>query len=60
MGSTNDTMIVQKQRSRTCNGITYFRYRITIPSHIAEELNLKGGEKANVTLAKKTIVISFD
>lgn len=58
--STSETMIVQKQRSRTCNGTTYFRYRITIPAHIAERLNLRGGEKVDVILTKKTIMISFD
>jgi len=58
--STIDTMIVQKQRSRTCNGTTYFRYRITIPVHIAEQLNLRGGERVHVILTKKTIMISFD
>ncbi|MGB6464368.1 MAG: AbrB/MazE/SpoVT family DNA-binding domain-containing protein [Nitrosotalea sp.] len=58
--STSDTMIVQKQRSRTYNGTTYFRYRVTIPVHIAEQLNLKGGERVDVILTKKTIVIKFD
>ncbi len=54
---TGDTMIVQKQRSRVFNGTTYFRYRITIPAHIAEQLNLKGGERVEVFLFKDTVVI---
>jgi len=58
--SASDTMIVQKQRSRTYNGTTYFRYRVTIPTHIAEQLNIKGGERVDVILRKKTFVISFD
>lgn len=57
---TSNEMIVQKQRSRTYNGTTYFRYRITIPTHIAEQLNLKGGERVDVILTKKIIVIKFD
>ena len=57
---TSNGVIVQKQRSRTYNGTTYFRYRVTIPVHIAERLNLKGGERVDIILTKKTIVISFD
>jgi AbrB family looped-hinge helix DNA binding protein len=58
--SISNEIIVQKQRSRTYKGTTYLRYRVTIPTHIAEQLNLKGGERVDVILTKKTIVISFD
>ncbi|MGI0061724.1 MAG: AbrB/MazE/SpoVT family DNA-binding domain-containing protein [Nitrosotalea sp.] len=55
--SKDQCVIVQKQRSRTYNGTTYFRYRITIPAHIAEQLHLKGGERVGVSLIRGAIVI---
>ena len=55
--NTYNCVTVQKQRSRTCNGTTYFRYRVTIPVQIAQQLGLKGGERVDVSLIKGVIVI---
>ncbi|MGI0060235.1 MAG: AbrB/MazE/SpoVT family DNA-binding domain-containing protein, partial [Nitrosotalea sp.] len=50
-------IILQKQRSRNYHGITYYKYRITIPTQIVAQLNLEGKEKLDVSVIKNTIVI---
>ncbi|MHB8545192.1 MAG: AbrB/MazE/SpoVT family DNA-binding domain-containing protein [Nitrosotalea sp.] len=50
-------IILQKQRSRICNGAVYYKYRVTIPAQIVKQLNLEGGDKLDVSFIQNTIVI---
>ncbi|HZS73572.1 MAG TPA: AbrB/MazE/SpoVT family DNA-binding domain-containing protein, partial [Candidatus Nitrosotalea sp.] len=50
-------IILQKQRSRVNNGNNYYKYRITIPVQIVEQLRLKKGERLDVSIIKNVIVI---
>ena len=50
-------IVLQKQRSRNYNGNNYFKYRVTIPTQIVEQLKLAGKEKLDVSVVKKAIVI---
>ncbi|MHB8603405.1 MAG: AbrB/MazE/SpoVT family DNA-binding domain-containing protein [Nitrosotalea sp.] len=50
-------IILQKQRSRVNNGNNYYKYRITIPVQIVEQLQLKKGEKLDVSILRNVIVI---
>ncbi|MDC8452702.1 MAG: AbrB/MazE/SpoVT family DNA-binding domain-containing protein [Candidatus Nitrosotalea sp.] len=50
-------IILQKQRSRVNNGNNYYKYRITIPVQIVEQLRLKKGERLDVSVIQNVIVI---
>ncbi|MGI0062078.1 MAG: AbrB/MazE/SpoVT family DNA-binding domain-containing protein [Nitrosotalea sp.] len=50
-------IILQKHRSRVNNGNNYYKYRITIPMQIVEQLGLKKGEKLDVSILKNVIVV---
>ncbi|MDE1877913.1 MAG: AbrB/MazE/SpoVT family DNA-binding domain-containing protein [Thaumarchaeota archaeon] len=50
-------IILQKQRSRVNNGNNYYKYRITIPAQIVEQLRLVGGEKLDVSVTENVITI---
>ncbi|SMH71287.1 AbrB/MazE/SpoVT family DNA-binding domain-containing protein [Candidatus Nitrosotalea okcheonensis] len=50
-------IILQKQRSRVNNGNNYYKYRVTIPVQIVEQLRLKKGEKLDVSVTENVIII---
>jgi AbrB family looped-hinge helix DNA binding protein len=50
-------IILQKQRSRNYKDINYFKYRVTIPSQIVEQLKLEGGKKLEIFVVEDAIVI---
>jgi hypothetical protein len=50
-------IVLQKQRSRKYKGINYYKYRVTIPAQIVEQLRLVGGENLDISVAKQAIVI---
>lgn len=50
-------VILQKQRSRKYKDINYYKYRVTIPAQIVEDLKLVGGENLDISVEEQSIVI---
>jgi AbrB family looped-hinge helix DNA binding protein len=50
-------IVLQKQRSRNYKDINYYKYRITIPTQIVEQLKLEGGKKLKIFVVEDAIVI---
>ncbi len=50
-------IVLQKQRSSTCKGTTYYKYRVMIPAQIVDDFKLLGGERFDVCLENDKIVI---
>ncbi|MGI0058986.1 MAG: AbrB/MazE/SpoVT family DNA-binding domain-containing protein [Nitrosotalea sp.] len=50
-------IVLQKQRSWNYKGINYYKYRVTIPAQIIEQLKLEGGENLDISVVKEAIVI---
>ncbi len=50
-------IVLQKQRSRNYKDINYYKYRVTIPAQIVEQLELEGGEKLEISVVEDAIVM---
>jgi AbrB family looped-hinge helix DNA binding protein len=50
-------IVLQRQRSRNYNGTNYYKYRVTIPMQIAQQLKLEGGEELEISVVEDAIII---